>query len=88
MIKGTIRGRNPNTCSREEVKRERGREDHSRRLGPLIYLTLPFVGLRLLARILPFFACASSCSHIAFFCLCLGGRTLAPSVHAPCMYMQ
>ena len=30
----------------------------------------------------------STCLHHCPFCLCLGDRTLAPCVIAPCVYMQ
>ena len=70
--KGYKERRNPNTCSREEAWREREKEKTTLEgLGPLIYWTLPFVGL-----------------HPYPFCLCLGGLTFAPNVHAPCVYIQ
>ena len=59
-IKGTRNGGNLMHCSREDTVREGERCNHSRRLGLLIYWTLPFVGL-------------SSCLHPCPFCLRLGG---------------
>ena len=47
---------NTNNCSREKAKREGERSNHWKRLGLLIYWTLPFVGLCLLACILSPFA--------------------------------
>ena len=69
------RGKPKAYCSREDARREGERCNHSRRLGLLIYWTLPFVGL-------------SSCLHPCPFCLRLGGCALSPSVHAPRVYMQ
>ena len=67
---------NPNTCSREGAKRERKRENHSGGARPPNLLNIALCGL------------ASSCLHPCPFHLRLGGRTLAPSVCAPCVYMQ
>ena len=56
--------------------RERQRENHLGGARPPNLLNIALCVL------------VSSCLHLCPFCLCLGGRTLAPSVYAPCVYMQ
>ena len=60
----------------EKRLKERERENHSRGARPPNLLNIAFCGL------------TSTCLHPCPFRLRLGGCTLAPSVYAPCVYMQ
>ena len=67
---------NPNTCPRKVAQREGERENHFRGASPPNLLNIALCGL------------VTSCLNPCPFCLHLGGCTLAPKVHAPCVYMQ
>ena len=60
----------------EKRLREKEREDRSGGAKPLSLIIIAIYGL------------GSSCLHPCPFCSCLGARTPAPSVLAPCVYMQ
>ena len=60
----------------EKRLREREREDRSRGAKPLGLMIIALYGL------------GSSCLHPCPFCSLLGARTPAPSILAPCLYMQ
>ena len=60
----------------EKRHRERERENHSRGARPPNLLNIALCEL------------ASSCLHLCPFCSCLRGRTLAPSLFTPCVYIQ
>ena len=74
-IKGTRKEGTLIQCFREKAKRK-GERKPLREARPPNLLNIALYGL------------TSSYLHPYPFCLHLGGRTLAPSVHAPRVYMQ